>query len=260
MTDAPDNRQRVAVVTGGSSGIGLATVRSLLAEEYRVAFFASHEQHVVQAMAHLQKEFDEDRILGCCIDIRIPAVIDGFFELVAAQWDSPDTLVCNAGISPKGLDGATPFDALTLDEWNDVLKVNLTGVMLCCQSVLPAMKRRKFGRIMLVGSVAGRTTPRIAGPAYVASKAALAGLSRSILSACNGTGVTVNVVAPGRILTEMAGSPDSDDNRKALHRIPVGRLGTAQDVAHVMRFLSSAQAGFINGAIIDVNGGEFAPL
>jgi 3-oxoacyl-[acyl-carrier protein] reductase len=169
-------------------------------------------------------------------------------------------MICNAGISPKGPAGATPFTHVSLEEWNRVLSVNLTGAMLCCQAVVPAMTALRFGRIILIGSIAGRAAPKVAGAAYVVSKAALSGLSRSLLAACAGTGVTVNIIAPGRIVTDMAGGPNTEVNQAALTRIPVGRLGEPADIAKTIGFLASSDAGFINGAIIDVNGGEFAPL
>ena len=252
--------RRAAVVSGGSSGIGLATVRRLLEEGYRVAFFSAQAEHVQQAVAGLQQMFGDDRLIGLCVDLRSPHDVQAFFQRVESEWESPYALVCNAGISPKGLKGATPFERVTLAEWNDVLSVNLTGAMLCCQAVVPAMRAGGLGRIILIGSVAARTTPKIAGPAYVASKAALAGLCRSILASCAGTGITVNLIAPGRIVTDIAGPPDSATNREALQRIPVGRLGRPEDVAALVAFLASEPAGFINGAVIDINGGEFAPL
>ncbi len=122
------------------------------------------------------------------------------------------------------------------------------------------MKPRNRGRIVLIGSIAGRTIPKIAGAPYVASKAAIAGLARSMVASCSGTAITINTIAPGRIATDMAGDPTSRANVEALQRIPVGRLGTGRDIAALIHFLLSDDAGFINGATIDVNGGEFAPL
>jgi 3-oxoacyl-[acyl-carrier protein] reductase len=254
------NRARVAVVTGGSSGIGLATVSVLLNAGFKVAFFGKNADRVEQAVARLGNQISQDRLFARRVDIAATHEVAAFFSEVEGHWSAPDTLICNAGISPKGPLGATPFDEVGLDEWNHVLSTNLTGTMLCCQAVMSEMIRQRFGRIVLIGSIAGRTVPRMAGTAYVASKAALSGLSRSVLSACAGSGVTVNIIAPGQIVTEMTGDADNDANRAALSRIPVGRLGEPSDIASVVRFLASPEAGFINGAIIDVNGGEFTPL
>ena len=255
-----DASQRIAVVTGGSSGIGLAAVNHLLHAGFRVAFFGQSAAHVGEVEARLSREFDDSRVFARCVDLASPPQVADFFREVQDHWRVPDTLICNAGISPKGPDGAIPFAHVTLEEWNQVLSVNLTGAMLCCQAVVPAMAARRFGRIILIGSIAGRALPKVAGTAYVVSKAALSGLSRSLIATCAGTGVTVNLVAPGRIVTEMAGASDSVINRAALTRIPVGRLGDPADIASTIGFLASSDAGFINGAIIDVNGGEFAPL
>lgn len=253
-------KRRVAVVTGGSSGIGLATVTVLLDAGFKVGFFGQSHDHVEKATTRLSARHETSHILARCVDLEFPAQITRFFDEVARAWGEPDTLVCNAGISPKGKNGATPFSLVSPAEWNQVLSVNLTGTMLCCQAVLPTMMTQMFGRIVLVGSIAGRSVPKVAGPAYATSKAALAGLSRSIVSAAAGSGVTVNVVAPGRIITPMTASADAAVNSAALERIPVGRLGQPDDVARAVAFLVSREAGFINGAIIDVNGGEFAPL
>lgn len=250
----------VAIVTGGSTGIGLSTVATLLDAGYRVAFFSHNAQHLHQAEQELRASHPPSNILADCVDVRSQEAVDRFFSRVQDRWQVIDALVCNAGISPKGTNGAVPFEDVDTAQWQDVLSVNLTGAVWCCQAALKRMKPRGRGRVVLIGSVAGRTIPRIAGAPYVASKAAMAGVARSMIAACHGTSITVNVVAPGRIATDMAGDPCSPRNIEALARIPVARLGTAADIAALIRFLLSKDAGFINGAIIDVNGGEFAPL
>ncbi|TIO04233.1 3-oxoacyl-ACP reductase FabG [Mesorhizobium sp.] len=258
MTDR--SHLQIAVITGGTSGIGLATAHRLLCRNYRVAVFSQRRENVEAARDELAKEFGTERVFARPVDLAVPAQIEDFFIELGAKWGSPQALVCNAGVSPKGRDGATPFNQIRLTEWNEVLAVNLTGAMLCCQAVGPAMMERGFGRIVLIGSVAARARPKIAGASYVASKAALSGLTRSLVSAYAAFGITVNLVAPGRILTNMAGEPNTPTNRAALAAIPAGRLGHPDDVAAVVEFLISREAGFVNGAVVDVNGGEFLPL
>ncbi|EJC71707.1 3-oxoacyl-ACP reductase FabG [Rhizobium hidalgonense] len=254
-----DCSKRVAVITGGTTGIGLATAFRMLKAGHRVAVFSHGEASVMAAGAALAEAFGSGMSLARRVDLREPAAITNFFREVAQVFGAPEILVCNAGISPKGPDGPPNVSDLSLEEWNDVLTVNLTGAMLCCQAVLPAMKDKGYGRVIFVGSLAGRTRPRIAGGSYVASKAALSGLSRVLVSQYAPYGITSNVVAPGRILTPLTGSPDTKTNVDALTRIPSRRLGDPDEVAAVIAFLASKDAGFVNGAIIDVNGGEFAP-
>ncbi|MDW9819534.1 SDR family oxidoreductase [Sinorhizobium meliloti] len=253
MTSPP-----VAIVSGGTAGIGLACTEHLLAAGHRVAVFSQQPTHVDEARESFSRKFGKDAVLAETVDLRQADDLARFFEKVRTTWSSPTVLVCNAGFSPKRDGQSLTFDAISLEEWNDVLAVNLTGAMLCCQLTAPAMAAQGFGRIIFIGSVAGRALPRIAGASYVASKAALAGLARSLVSEYASHGVTINTVAPGRILTEMTGGLTSPANQAALARIPSGRLGRPEDIAAVVAFLASKQAGFINGAIIDVNGGEYA--
>ncbi|MDI6838008.1 MAG: 3-oxoacyl-ACP reductase FabG [Rhizobiaceae bacterium] len=247
-------------MTGGTSGIGLATARYLLARGHRVAIFGQRAASVESAVQILSSDFGSERLFARITDLAAPAEITTFFEDLRSCWRTPEILICNAGVSPKGPNGPTPFQTLTLNEWNDVLAVNLTGAMLCCQAVVPGMVAEKFGRIVFVGSLAGRAVPRIAGSAYVVSKAALSGLARSLVPLLTPQGITVNVVAPGRIATEMSGASSNETNRAAIARIPAGRLGEPEEVAAAIGFLTSEKAAFISGAIIDVNGGEYAPV
>jgi 3-oxoacyl-[acyl-carrier protein] reductase len=249
--------QSVAVVSGGSSGIGLAVVGRLLSEGWRVAFFSQHSARVAGVQGELASEHGADRVMSRTVDLREPPAVASFLRDVEEAWGRIDALVCNAGFSPKGPRGRTPLAEIELAEWNDVLAVNLTGAMVCCQAVLPGMESRRHGRIVLIGSLAGRTTPRIAGASYAASKSGLSGLMRLIVSEHAAAGVMANTICPGRILTEMAGDPGSPANHAALARIPCGRFGRPEDVARLVSFLIADDADFINGATIDLNGGEF---
>ncbi|WP_439497523.1 SDR family NAD(P)-dependent oxidoreductase [Bosea sp. (in: a-proteobacteria)] len=249
----------VAVVSGGSSGIGLAVAEHLLALGWSVAIFSQQAAHVDRAGAELSRRFGPDCVLAETVDLRDAAAVASFIGSATKRFGQVDALICNAGFSPKKPTGRTPLAEIPLGEWNDVLSVNLTGALVCCQAVLPGMVARRHGRIVLIGSIAGRTIPRIASASYVASKAALAGLARSIVSEYSAHGITANTVCPGRVMTEMTGDPSSPTNQAALSRVPIGRLGQPDDIARTVAFLCAPDADFINGAIIDVNGGEFSP-
>ncbi|MGY2933209.1 3-oxoacyl-[acyl-carrier protein] reductase [Bradyrhizobium sp. GM6.1] len=163
-------------------------------------------------------------------------------------------MVNNAGISPKRVDQNAPWLSQTsLDEWGRVVDVNLNGPFILMRLLAPAMIANGYGRIINVGSLAGRAMPMIAGPHYAASKAGLVGLTRAAARDLAPHGITVNCIAPGRILSDLTGPPETEVNRSALSRIPVGRFGTAEEVAHVVTFLASPMAGFITGATIDMN-------
>jgi 3-oxoacyl-[acyl-carrier protein] reductase len=249
--------RRVALVTGGASGIGLAIVRRFLAEGCCVAFVARRPEHVERALDVLGS--DEDRLVAETIDVTRQNDVAGFIGRIRERWDEITILVNNAGISPKRTDSDAPWLAQTsLEEWARVIDVNLNGPFILTRLLAPAMITRRHGRIINIGSLAGRTMPLIAGPYYAASKAGLVGLTRAAARDLAPHGITVNCIVPGRILSEMTGPPEAAVNRAALSRIPVGRFGTAEEVADIAAFLASPSAGFITGATVDITGGEFA--
>ncbi|MGA7804957.1 SDR family NAD(P)-dependent oxidoreductase [Bradyrhizobium sp.] len=249
--------RRVVLVTGGASGIGLAIVRRFLAEGCRVAFLARTSEHVERALDGFGH--DVDRLVAETIDVTRRDDIAGFISRIRQRWDEIAVLVNNAGMSPKRQDLDAPWLAQTsLEEWARVIDVNLNGPFILMQLVATAMIARHHGRIVNIGSIAGRTMPLIAGPHYAASKAGLVGLTRAAARDLAPHGITVNCVAPGRILSAMTGPPEAAVNSAALKRIPVGRFGTAEEVADVVAFLASPAAGFITGATVDITGGEFA--
>ncbi|MCK1641292.1 SDR family oxidoreductase [Bradyrhizobium sp. 157] len=249
--------RRVALVTGGARGIGLEIVRRFLADGYRVAFVATKAEHVKRALDLLG--CSEDRVYAERIDVTRHNDVQGFVDHIQERWGEIAILVNNAGISPKRVDQNAPWLSQTsLDEWVRVIDVNLSGPFILIRLLAPAMIAKGYGRIVNVGSLAGRAMPMIAGPHYAASKAGLVGLTRAAARDLAPHGITVNCIAPGRVLSDLTGPPEAEVNRSALSRIPVGRFGTAEEVARVVTFLASPTAGFITGATIDITGGEFA--
>ncbi|MHC2432661.1 SDR family NAD(P)-dependent oxidoreductase [Bradyrhizobium sp. USDA 4451] len=255
-TSIDQRHGRVAFITGGARGIGFAIVRRFLADGYKVAFMSTRAEHVERALETLGRS--EYWLYAEAHDVTQHDEVSGFIDRVRARWGEVEILVNNAGISPKRVDANAPWLPQTsLEEWTRVLNVNLTGPFVLTRLVAQAMIARGQGRIINVGSIAGRAIPLIAGPHYAASKSGLVGLTRAIARDLAPYGITVNCIAPGRVLSDLTGPADVPVNRVALSRIPVGRFGTAEEVAHVAAFLASPMAGFITGATIDITGGEF---
>jgi 3-oxoacyl-[acyl-carrier protein] reductase len=250
------SRQRIALVTGGASGIGLAIVRRFVADGHRVAFVAQNTGRIENALSVIGAA--DGRVLGQSIDVTDEASAAKFEAEIRTRWGTVDILVNNAGISPRRSDGQRPWLMQTsLEEWRRVLDVNITGSFIFTKLVVPAMAAQGYGRIVNISSLAGRTVPLIAGPHYAASKAGLVGFTRAAARDLAAYGITVNCVAPGRILTGMTEPLESEANRAALARIPVGRLGRPEEIADAVAFLASEAAGFVTATTIDVNGGEF---
>lgn len=246
--------QRVALVTGAGRGIGLETARLLLAKGYRVAA-VSREGVDPGILGGVRPE-----LLCAAADVCDGAAMQELVATLAHQWGPVSVLINNAGVSPKLADGSSAgILQITPQEWAQVLEVNLTAVLRLCQLVLPGMCEQGFGRIVNVASLAGRTKSLVAGGSYMASKAGLIGLTRAIATEMGPRGVTANAVAPGRILTEMAQQAGHEVNQRYAAQIPVRRLGTPEEVAATMVFLAAEEAGFINGAILDINGGFYMP-
>lgn len=248
-------RGRTVIVTGAARGIGLAITQRFLQEEAQVVLCDTHEaglQDVVRGM----KPHSES-VLPVVADISRDEDVRQLLDRTHQRFGPVSILVNNAGISPKHAGVKAPVAKMDMDEWRKVLDINLTGAFRCTQACLPDMRAGGWGRIVNIASQAGRTRSDIAGAHYAASKAGMMALARTVACEDGAAGITANSVAPGRIDTPMAQVAGAAINAEYLKRIPVGRLGTPDDVAAAVAFLASDEAGFITGVTLDVNGGSF---
>jgi 2-hydroxycyclohexanecarboxyl-CoA dehydrogenase len=240
---------RVAVVTGAASGIGEAVSRQLAQRGDRVALL-----DVDGDAAHRAAEAIGANTLAAEVDVSSRAAVDAALDKVRATFGPVEILVTSAGI-----EGFVSFTDITADSWERMLAVNLTGTFHCIQAAVPDMLAAGWGRIVTISSSAAQSgTRRMAH--YVASKGGVIGLTKALALELAPQGVTVNTIPPGFILTPMmrraAGGPLADMDA-LIARTPVGRAGTAEDVAAACAFLCSDAAGYITGQLIGVNGGWY---
>jgi 3-oxoacyl-[acyl-carrier protein] reductase len=247
----PPPYPRTAIVTGAARGIGLETGARLVAAGYRVVLV--DRDPLVEASV---KTLPEGSAVALVLDMTVEDTPTRIASAVAG-WDAPTVLVNNAGVSPKFNGRSRGLLDIDQAEWDLVMNVNLYAAFRMCQQFIPGMRDRGWGRIVNVASLAGRSRSIVAGATYMASKAALIGLSRSIASQFGPDGITSNCVAPGRVDTLMGAAGGSGQNTDYATQIPVGRIGKAHEVAAAILYLASDDAAFVNGAVIDINGGFF---
>lgn len=242
---------RVALVTGGSRGIGAAVAQALASAGAALAVCARNGEAAAATAAAITAQGSQ--AFGVAADVSRAADAERVVAACVERFGRLDILVNNAGITRDGL-----VLRMKDEDWSDVLAVNLNGAFYCARAALrPILKQKQSGRIINVGSVVGSMgNPGQAN--YVASKAGLVGLTKALSKEVASRGVTVNAVAPGFIETDMtAGLPDTT---KDVYRaqIPLGRFGTAAEVAAVVAFLASDAAAYITGQVIHVNGGMWS--
>ena len=236
---------RVAVVTGGTRGIGASVSKALKAEGNTViATYAGNDEAA-------NKFKDETGIAVAKFDVGSYDACKEGLEKVEAEHGPVEILINNAGITKDA-----PFHKMTADQWNAVIQTNLTGVFNMTHCLWNGMRDRGFGRIVVISSVNGQKG-QFAQANYAATKAGDLGFVRSLAQEGAKKGITVNAVAPGYIATDMVMAVPEKVRESIIAQIPVGRLGEPEEIARCVTFLASDDAGFITGSTISANGGQF---
>lgn len=241
--------KKTALITGASRGIGKACAQALAAAGHRTVLAARSTSKLEEVAAEIQAAGSEAFVIE--VDLGSTESIHAGFSKAAKEFGPVDILVNNAGITKDGL-----AVRMKQTDWEGVLNTNLSGAFYAIQQVLPAMMRERWGRIVNISSVVGEMgNPGQAN--YVASKAGLIGLTKSLAQELGSRNITVNAVAPGFIETDMTDGLSEELKQKMLERTPLGRMGTAADIAAAVKYLVSDEASFITGHVLDVNGGIY---
>jgi acetoacetyl-CoA reductase len=236
---------RVALVTGGSRGIGEAISKALKAEGYDVAAtYAGNDEKAAAFTA-------ETGIKTYKWNVADYESSKAGIAQVEADLGPIDIVVANAGITRDA-----PFHKMTPEAWKEVIDTNLTGVFNTIQPVWPGMRERKFGRVIVISSINGQKG-QFGQVNYAATKAGDLGIVKSLAQEGARAGITANAICPGYIATEMVMAIPEEVRQKIVAGIPAGRLGEPEEIARCVVFLASEQSGFINGSTISANGAQF---
>ncbi len=242
-------KDKAALITGASQGIGRATSVALAEAGAKVALAARNKEKLAALAGEIEALGGQALIVP--MDVADAAQVKAGFQQTLTRFGRLDILVNNAGMARDGL-----ALRMKLEDWEAVLRTNLTGAHLCIQQALAAMVRQHSGRIINVTSVVAEMGN--AGQAnYVAAKAGLIGLTRAIAMEVASRNITVNAVSPGFITTPMTDPLPDKVKQELMARIPLGRFGADRDVAAAIVFLASDEAGYITGHVLDINGGMY---
>jgi len=240
---------QVAIVTGAGQGMGEAIATRLAKEGAEVVVSDINEDKAAQVAEKIRTA--GNKALGLKTDVTTEDRVQSMVDATIDRYGTVSILVNNAGILYP-----TRIDNVTKAEWDQVLDVNLNGTFLCSKAVLPAMKKKGYGRIINMSSSAGRSVSTLGGVHYTAAKAGVLGLTRALAKELAPFGITVNAICPGLINTEMVRLECTPERISAYENsFPISRLGTPEEVAQVVFFLAT-DSPYITGASIDINGGD----
>ncbi len=237
--------KKLAIVTGGTRGIGKEISIQLIADGFEVVALYRHDEKAAQAFK------DETGATTAKVDVTdLQACIDSV-EKLQKKYGACAVLVNNAGITRDGM-----LHKMDAADWQDVITTNLTSCYTMCRAVTPAMRGENYGRIINISSINGQKG-QLGQANYSAAKAGMIGFTKALALESARKGMTVNAVCPGYIATEMTGAMDSAVLESIVKQIPVGRMGKPQEIADIVAFLASEKAGFITGATLTANGGQY---
>ena len=242
--------ERLALVTGATRGIGKAIALRLGEDPSLIIIGTSTTEAGAENITQYLKAANI-KGQGIAMNISLPEHIESQLALLAQSFGMPAILVNNAGVTSDNL-----FLRMTINEWSKVIDTNLTGTYRLIHACIRNMMKQRFGRIVNISSVVG-LTGNPGQTNYAASKAGLIGLSKSLARELGSRNITVNVVAPGFIETDMTSRLTEEQQAKLIEQIPLNRMGQPEDIAHVVAFLVSSQAGYITGETLHVNGGMY---
>jgi len=235
----------VAIVTGGAGGLGSAIVRRLLADGMRVGVAD------LDGAAAARVADGRDDLLAVQVDVSDPESVGAMVDRVLERWGRIDVLVNNAGVAGP----TAPVTDVPLEAWRRVIDVNLGGVFLCTRACLPHMTGRGSGRVVNVASIAGKEgNPGMA--AYSAAKGAVIAFTKAVGKETATTGVLVNSVVPAVIDAGLTDGATEEERRQFLSRVPMGRMGRAEELAELVAWLASPRCSFSTGAAFDLSGGR----
>ena len=237
---------KVAIVTGGTRGIGLAIVKKFLSNGAKVVLFGSKKESVEKALAELKNENQE--VIGFYPDLTNVDEVRQTFKEVAEQFGKINILVNNAGLS-----SSTKIEDYTIEEYDKIANVNMKGVFVCSKEIVPYLKETKGNIINISSMVSIYGQP--AGCVYPMSKFAVNGLTKSLSRELAPVGIRVNAVAPGITKTDMVASLPDEMIKPLIATIPIGRIGEPEDIANACLFLASDMASYVTGEIMQVDGG-----
>ncbi|MBI5755432.1 MAG: 3-oxoacyl-[acyl-carrier-protein] reductase [Nitrospirae bacterium] len=243
-------KNRVALITGASRGIGKAIAEALAKDGIDIAGVDINIDELRPAMKTIEDTVGR-KTAAIQADVGDSASIERAVEESIRVFGNISILVNNAGITRDNL-----ILRMKDKEWDDVLRINLTGTFNCTKVVIKSMVKNRYGRIISIASIVG-AMGNIGQANYAASKAGIIGFTKSIAREYANRGITANGIAPGFIETDMTKGLPEDVRNTLINQIPMGRLGTPEDVANVVRFLASDEAAYITGQVIHVNGGMY---